>query len=383
MSMKEKVCVFGASGFVGRALIERLIQKKDLDVVAAIHSPGNAWSILRFNLPLIQADLSDIDSIEKAITGCSYVVNLALGPSEKMTNHIINLVQVCKKSKIKRLVHLSSITVYGDLPHKDSKYEDGPSQAKKGTYGWYKNQQDKIIKNANKSGLSSVVLCAPHITGAYGRIFHQVVDSIKNDTFALVEDGNLPCNIVDVNNLCQAIELSLFVPKSDGKRIFITNGDFYTWKDLAKDAAVIAGKDFNSIPRITLKQANLLEHEKISMFEFLKAILKNEEIKEMLKKTFIMNNKLFFGPAKFLHSLLSKKQIPEVVQNTNLKNDLKKLNTSLCKQQLRGVHHQIDKAKSILNYNPTVSSFESFKIFEDYYKALFGFDTEYWILSNK
>jgi nucleoside-diphosphate-sugar epimerase len=381
--MMDKVCVFGASGFVGRALIERLISNKDFDVVAVIHSPGNAWPILRFDLPLVQADLSDTNSIEKAISECSYVVNLSLGPSEKMINHLQNLVGICKKLNVKRLIHLSSVTVYGDMPHEKSKYEDGPPLATRGTYGWYKNQQDKIINKANKTGLSSVVLCPPHITGAYGRIFHQVVDSIKNDTFALVEEGNFPCNIVDINNLCQAIELSLLVKESDGKRIFITNGDKYSWKDLAIDAARIAGKEFAKIPRISAKQAEMLNNENISMIVFLKSVLKNDDIKQLLRKTFLVRNKKVFSLAKIGYSFLKTNKKVNVTPNSQLEINFEKLNKSLCRQQLRGVQHKIDRARSLLNYKPTISSIESFKIFEDYYTVLYGYDTEYWTLSNQ
>jgi len=208
---KIKVCIIGASGFVGRALVERLLTRNDVDIKVVIRSPGNAWSILRHDLDVVQADVLNIESLREAVKGCSHVVNLSLGSFNDLAVGITNIIKVCKEFEVKRLVHLSSITVYGDSPHQDSAIETGPMLAKEGTYGWFKAEQDVIVEAANNTGLSSVVLCPPHITGAYGRIFHQVIDSIKKGTFALIDGGRYPCNLVDINNLCDAIESSLEV----------------------------------------------------------------------------------------------------------------------------------------------------------------------------
>jgi len=378
-----KVCVFGASGFVGRALIERLICHQEIQTVAVIHSYGNAWPILRYKIQFKQADLSEKESIKKAIHGCTHVVNLALGSFENMVSDLSNLLEVCKESNIKRLVHLSSITVYGDFPHKDSEFENGPSLAKKGTYGWFKNQQDILIERANKLGLSSVVLCPPHITGAYGRIFHQVIDSIKLGTFALVDNGSYPCNIVDINNLCQAIELALIVNNGDGKRIFITNGDNYTWKDLAIKATMVAGVEFDKIPTISAQQALSLGEEKLSLYRFTKNVLELQDVRNLAERTALLKNKLILKIAKKIwHLIRNQESNPQAIQE-ELTIITKTLNVNLCRQQLRGIRHKIDKANQVLNYNPTVNSFESFLIFEDYYKKLYGFNTEYWEIMNQ
>ena len=380
---KIKVCIIGASGFVGRALVERLLGREEMDITAVIQSPGNARPILRHELEIVHADVLNVDSLREAINGCTHVVNLSLGTFGEMVKGISNIIQVCNDCEVKRLVHLSSITVYGDSPYEESALETGPVLAKKRTYGWFKAQQDLIVEKANGSGLSSVVLCPPHITGAYGRIFHQVIDSISAGTFALIDGGSYPCNLVDINNLCAAIEAGLFVPHSDGKRIFVTNGDNYTWKDLADKAAEIAGVDPEDIPSIAASELVKISAPKISLFQFVAKIIKSPETKSYVMGTFVGRNKILRGIAKKTAGAFDSSRSKKSLLLETVNNNSPQINDGLCRQQLRGVRHKIDKAKKVLNYTPKVSSAQSFEVFDDYYKALFGYGSEYWNLVNK
>ena len=43
----SKVAIFGASGFVGATLAERMLEKNEHEIVPIIRSPGNAWRLSR------------------------------------------------------------------------------------------------------------------------------------------------------------------------------------------------------------------------------------------------------------------------------------------------------------------------------------------------
>ena len=377
------VCVFGASGFVGRAMVERLIARADVGVVAAIHRTGSAWPILRHGIPLTQADLGVPSTIRAALEDVDVVVNLALGPMDEAETHLNNLIRACVEEGVQRLVHLSSVSVYGDPPHPDSASEGGPVLAEKGTYGWYKHRQDLLIEKAHDDGLSCVVLCPPHITGPYGRIFHRVVDAIAIDAFALVDGGEHPCNLVDVNNLCRAIELAMEVESSDGRRMFVTNGDDFTWADLARLAAPLAGKTFSDVPRVTGEQARAIGGSDLSVVQLAKALARSAEVRGMVKQSALVRNKALFGAIRWMYRRYGKKAggvgaPPGSATGPNLDH----VNESLAKQQLRGVRHSIARARHALGYEPVLDSRQSFAIFESYYQDLYGYDTEYWDLAT-
>jgi 2-alkyl-3-oxoalkanoate reductase len=378
-----KICIFGASGFVGRALTERLLRRKDIEIKAVIHLPGNSWSLLRLGIPIFQADQSRQEEIEQAINGCTHVVNCSLGPFDSMLPCLDNLIQVCIRKKIKRLVHISSITVYGERPSILSETENGPPLAVKKSYGWYKYKQDLLIKKANNSGLSSIVLCPPHVTGAYGRIFLQVLDGIRKGSFALVDNGKYPCNIVDINNLCHAIELSLVASESDGERIFITNGDNFTWGDLANSLAPLAGKNPLEIRRITSAQAESISNNNISILEFISRIIKKPEVRLLLPKTIFGKNIILNTILRHFVFLVKYYSSKVIVNNVDSVEDISNLSTLdpwLCTQQLRGVRHSISKAQQSIGYKPNLDSFDSISIFKDFYKTLYGFETTHWKL---
>jgi nucleoside-diphosphate-sugar epimerase len=381
-----KVCIFGASGFVGRALTERLLSHHDIEVKAIIHNSANSSPVLRLGIPLYHADQTDITSIDKVVQGCTHIVNCALVPDNQLIKSIENLIISCRNHDIKRLVHLSSITVYGEQPHPESSSESGPILAKRKTYGWYKSRQDELLFKANQSGLSTVVLCPPHVTGPYGRIFHQVIDGIKKGTFALVEDGNMPCNLVDVNNLCNAIELALFARESDGRRIFITNDDDYKWSDLAEKAAELANINYNEIPRITSAQAQVLNGKHITLRGFVKSVLKLKEVKDLASQTVLKRNDTIYNFIKIIYRLLGLNRLsldyPSGDEVQSKKSILQNLDPWLCKQQLRGVRHKNERALSLLGYKSVMDSRMSFKLFEDYYSELHGYNSVYWKLQE-
>jgi NAD dependent epimerase/dehydratase family len=62
---RMKVAVFGASGFVGSALVERL-QQKGVELVPVIHTAGNAWRLARHGIPLRAVDLMSRAAVREA-----------------------------------------------------------------------------------------------------------------------------------------------------------------------------------------------------------------------------------------------------------------------------------------------------------------------------
>ncbi len=99
-----------------------------------------------------------------------------------------------------------------------------------GDYGPIKLRQDEIVARAHADGLSCAVLCPPNISGVYSPFVCSVLEDMRRGSLALVEDGGMPINVVDVDNLCHAIELALTADQVDGRRIFVTDGDGITWR---------------------------------------------------------------------------------------------------------------------------------------------------------
>lgn len=118
--MKKKILIIGGSGFIGSSLCNRL--KKNYDVTNYDLNENIVPGIKYIN-----GNINDLISVENAIKKNDYVFNLAgqTELEESQTNPyavfknnvlgIINILNACKKYKIKRLIVASTVYVYSNL----------------------------------------------------------------------------------------------------------------------------------------------------------------------------------------------------------------------------------------------------------------------------
>src|SRR5664280_1473617 len=162
----DRIVVFGASGFVGSALCERLIYEGNRDFRACIHSTDNCWRLIRFPLPLEVVDICDADAVAGAMRGCSVVVNCTRGDARIMSQGLQTLLKVARDSHVRKFIHLSSLAIYGENPAPDTITEEGKAGGPwLNPYGKVKLAQDNLVFKAHKAGLPCYVLCPGNIGG--------------------------------------------------------------------------------------------------------------------------------------------------------------------------------------------------------------------------
>ena len=126
-----KVVVTGGAGFIGSNLVELLLKKKWKVVVIDNLSTGNLDNIKNFKskIKFIKSDISKIGRWSNSFRNVDIVFHLAaladIVPSiQKPTNYFksnvtgtFNIVNVCKKYKVKKLLYSASSSCYG-IPSK-------------------------------------------------------------------------------------------------------------------------------------------------------------------------------------------------------------------------------------------------------------------------
>jgi nucleoside-diphosphate-sugar epimerase len=372
-----KIAVVGASGFVGSTLVERLYAKDD-DLVPFIHSTGNAWRLARLGIPLETLDLLDGSAVREALEGCTHVVNCSRGGSDVMIKGLQNLLTACRANRVTRFVHLSSVMVYGDPPSQDSATEDGRTEPQRGTYGWIKLQQDQMVREAALQGLSSLVLCPPNISGAYSPYYAAILGAIRSGEMALVDNGARPCNVVDVCNLAHAIELALAPGPSDGRRLFITDDQPTTWREVLAGLlpmldGPVAIREISSEELLRLRDAPT---KRTPSFRRSLLHLISSDVRHALRKdplwarvdTAVRRSARILGKefdAKVRLSLEGPAAIPRRIAGPAL-------DVRLCAQQLRTVTHSCARAKEQLGYQPLYSLDQSMAAFRRCYAELHG-----------
>ncbi len=115
---KKKILLTGATGFVGQHLLDE-IEDCNLNIrILTRQSNPKFWCKSSY-VEIVQGDLSDKKSLNRAFEGVEIVINLAaeLENSEYYDSTNVtgtkNIVEFAKKYNIKKIIHLSSVGVVG------------------------------------------------------------------------------------------------------------------------------------------------------------------------------------------------------------------------------------------------------------------------------
>lgn len=123
---KTKVLVCGATGFIGRNLVERLSARDDMEVYGTYFKTQPSGSIVNNDrVSLVNVDLTNTDQVNRVIEGKDIVIQAAAVTSgardtvnrpyiHVTDNAVMNsiLFQACFESKVKHVVFFSCTTMY-------------------------------------------------------------------------------------------------------------------------------------------------------------------------------------------------------------------------------------------------------------------------------
>ncbi|MFF5867966.1 NAD-dependent epimerase/dehydratase family protein [Pseudomonas sp. NPDC012596] len=109
----NKLVVLGGTGFVGRHLLEARSELAGFDLVYAVHRSEPDW-LLEADVRVERFDVNDPASLTPILgPGCTVLNLLRPDGSGWFEPAIVNILQACGQSRVKRYVHVSSIDVFG------------------------------------------------------------------------------------------------------------------------------------------------------------------------------------------------------------------------------------------------------------------------------
>jgi nucleoside-diphosphate-sugar epimerase len=133
---EKLIAVTGATGLLGSHLIERLVARGQR-VRALVRPRSNTVLLRERGVELVVGDLGDPSSLPRFVEGASTVYHCAArvgdwGPWRLFQRAVLeatsNLVEACQDARVRRLVHVSSISVYGHPRLREGEWlsEDAP-----------------------------------------------------------------------------------------------------------------------------------------------------------------------------------------------------------------------------------------------------------------
>jgi nucleoside-diphosphate-sugar epimerase len=175
--LSVKPFITGATGFIGGRIAERLWIDYGIESHCLVRNFSNAARLSRLPVQMIPGDVLNKSSIEEGMEGCNIIFHCAYGNTNDSTlNSQINEIgttNVCEtalKRRVKKLVHISSVAVYGSNPPAEVN-EKTPIAFSDDDYGNSKIRAEIICHKYIAKGLPITIIRPTIVFGPFSPIW--------------------------------------------------------------------------------------------------------------------------------------------------------------------------------------------------------------------
>lgn len=268
---KRVVFVTGANGSLGRDLVRALIEEGD-EVRGLIRTRGVINQLPAGTIPFV-GNLSDTHILEEACEGAEMVFHLAAIAREARSNAgelmrsnvdgTRNLLEACKKGKVKRIIFSSTINVYGRK--RDELLKETSLLVPTDKYGYSKMLSEQDIA---ASGVPYTILRIATVYGIGTKTsFFKIFRAIKEGNIAIIGGGRNNLSLIHSDDLTRAFLMAENGPASRNRIYNVSDGVPHTQESLVMLAAKLLGvtkpiRHVNElIVRMLARQRNLESDE--------------------------------------------------------------------------------------------------------------------------
>lgn len=244
--------VTGATGFIGAHVVRKLAERGE-PVRVLLRKNSNQRNLQGLKLELAYGDLTDAESVRRAMAGCRYVYHAAAdyrlwAPDPAVLYQVNvrgtrNVLEAARATGVERVIYTSSVGVLGIPRNGASGTEETPVELKH-MIGHYKRSKflaETEVMAAAKAGLPVVVVNPSTPVGSMdlkptptGQV---IVDFLNNRMPAYIDTG---LNLVDVEDVAAGHLLAMEKGRI-GERYILGHRNV-TLKEMLEILAKISGK---------------------------------------------------------------------------------------------------------------------------------------------
>jgi nucleoside-diphosphate-sugar epimerase len=245
---RDELClVTGATGFIGGRMARRLT-RMGYSVRCLVRATGVTSELEELDIEIVVGDLTDPDSLIRAVEGCQHVLHCGALVSDWATVEEIaqvnvavtaHLLDAAVAASVRRFIQLSTTDVYG--------YPDGGGEIDE-TYtatrfrNWYAQTklqaETEVRRVAAATALDTVILRPATVYGPGSTdVIGEIARAIQGRHMLLIDRGRPVAGLCYVENLLDAAILALQSDAAVGHAFNVTDGLDVTWRQLTDGLA--------------------------------------------------------------------------------------------------------------------------------------------------
>jgi uncharacterized protein YbjT (DUF2867 family) len=227
------ILVTGGTGFVGPSIVHRL-RAEDRPVRCLVREPDRADTLAAWGCELAQGDVTDRDSVRRAVEGCEVVVHLVAiiqGKSEPFERIMVqgtrNVIEAAKAADIRRFVLMSAL---------------GTSEETKDLSPYFnaKWQMEQMVKS---SGLEHVIFRPSFVFGKGGgalKTFRRVVR--LSPVIPVFGSGDQRVQPIWIDNVAEYYAAAIDRPEAANRTFELGGPEIVTYEELYDRIKRVLGK---------------------------------------------------------------------------------------------------------------------------------------------
>ena len=254
--MTKQILVTGASGFMGQATVNRLLNSKNKISIAVRGKCQVDPRVTGFLIDYISSETN----WENALAGVKVVVHLAAVAHNKSDdlsyiNEVnvkgtLNLAQQAADSGVERFIFISSIGVLGNRTENDEFFDEDTKESPHSEYSQSKlDAEVELLKIASETSLEVVIIrpvlvYGVNAPGNFGKLVN-LVNKVPMLPFGLCKNKR---SFISIDNLVDFIMICIEHPKAKNEVFCISDGIDLSIKEFTNGIATSLNKRLIQFP---------------------------------------------------------------------------------------------------------------------------------------